>query len=114
MSPISKSYLRASTGMTLSEHISEARKRLLISLAAVVVLGTFAFIDYNQILHWLQQPLCAITSKNQTCTFLVTGPLDGLTLRIKIAFFGGFLFGSPIIFWEAWRFVTPGLKAREK
>jgi sec-independent protein translocase protein TatC len=44
----------------------------------------------------------------------VTNPLDGLTLRIKIGFFGGFLVSSPILFWEAWRFITPGLKAKER
>ena len=60
----------------------------------------------------LQQPYCRANPKH--CMFLVTNPLDGLTLRIKIAFFGGFLLSSPILFWEAWRFITPGLKAKER
>jgi sec-independent protein translocase protein TatC len=33
---------------------------------------------------------------------------------VKIAFFGGFLISSPIIFFQVWRFVTPGLKAKER
>jgi sec-independent protein translocase protein TatC len=112
MSPITKSGRRAVAGMSIAEHLQEARKRLLIAFTAVLLLGVFAFIDYNQILHWLQEPYCRVSKGD--CRFLVTGPLDGLTLRIKIAFFGGLLLGSPVVFYEMWRFITPGLKRNEK
>ena len=105
-------FRNAASGMTLAEHINEARHRFLVSTAAICVLGVGAFIFYPQILHLLQQPLCRAAPKN--CTFLATNPLDGLTLRVKMAFFGGLLFASPVVFWQAWRFVTPGLKARER
>ncbi len=98
--------------MTLAEHLAEARRRFLISAGAVLALGVVAFLIYPSILHVLQKPYCAATPRH--CKFLVTNPLDGLTLRIKIGFFGGLLFSSPILFWQAWRFVTPGLKAKER
>jgi sec-independent protein translocase protein TatC len=98
--------------MTLAEHLAEARRRFLISAATVLVLGVVAFPIYPQILHILQKPYCAATPDH--CKFLVTNPLDGLTLRVKIGFFGGLLFASPVLFWQAWRFVTPGLKSRER
>lgn len=98
--------------MSISEHLAEARKRILISIGAIFVLGIFAFVDYGQILSWLQHPYCQIRPHH--CTFLATGPLDGLTLRIKIAFFGGLLLASPVVFYEIWRFITPGLKRKEK
>jgi sec-independent protein translocase protein TatC len=44
----------------------------------------------------------------------VTNPLDGLTLRFKISVYGGLFFSSPVIFWQAWRFITPGMKASER
>jgi sec-independent protein translocase protein TatC len=103
---------KAATGMTLAEHLAEARRRFLISAATVLTLGVVAFLIYPQILHILQQPYCAATPGH--CRFLVTNPLDGLTLRIKIGFFGGLLFASPVLFWQAWRFITPGLKAKER
>jgi sec-independent protein translocase protein TatC len=105
-------FRKAATGMTLAEHLAEARQRFMISTLAVFVFGTVAFIFYPEILKVLQQPYCRAIPRH--CLFLVTNPLDGLTLRIKIAFFGGFLISSPILFWEAWRFVTPGLKAKER
>jgi len=48
------------------------------------------------------------------CQLYVTGPLDGLSLRIKIAAYGGLFLSLPVILWELWRFITPGLHAREK
>lgn len=98
--------------MTLAEHLAEARRRFLISSASVIILGVVAFLIYPQILHILQRPYCAATPNH--CQFLVTNPLDGLTLRVKIAFFGGLLFSSPVLFWQTWRFITPGLKAKER
>jgi sec-independent protein translocase protein TatC len=103
---------KAATGMTLAEHLGEARRRFLISAATVVILGVVAFAIYPQILHVLQKPYCAATPGH--CKFLVTNPLDGLSLRIKIGFFGGLIFSSPVLFWQAWRFVTPGLRAKER
>ncbi len=98
--------------MTLAEHLAEARQRFLISSASIIVLGIAAFMLYSPILRILQQPYCHAEPGH--CLFLVTNPLDGLTLRIKIAFFGGLLFASPIVFWHVWRFITPGLKAAER
>jgi sec-independent protein translocase protein TatC len=101
--------------MTLAEHLAEIRHRFLVSAITVSLLGVVAFIFYPQILHFLQEPYCAARdAAHKGCTFLVTNPLDGLTLRIKIGFFGGLLAASPVLFWQLWRFITPGLKAQEK
>ncbi|MFI5035263.1 MAG: twin-arginine translocase subunit TatC [Acidimicrobiales bacterium] len=105
-------FRQAVKGMTLAEHLAEARRRFIISTAAVLALGVGAFLFYPQILHVLQDPYCKAVPRH--CTFLVTNPLDGLTLRIKIGFFGGLLFASPVVFWEVWRFITPGLRASER
>jgi sec-independent protein translocase protein TatC len=101
--------------MTLAEHLAEVRHRFLVSAITVSIFGVGAFIFYQRILDFLQKPYCAARSvAHKGCTFLVTAPLDGLTLRIKIAFFGGLLLASPVLFWQLWRFITPGLKARER
>ncbi len=105
-------FSHAASGMTLAEHLAEARHRIMVSLLAIIVLGVAAFLFYPQILQFLQHPYCRDVPKR--CQFLVTNPLDGLTLRVKIAFFGGLLFASPVWFWEMWRFITPGLRARER
>ncbi len=105
-------FRHAAEGMTLAEHLGEARHRFMIAIGSVLALGVAAFIFYPDILKVLQDPYCRAVPRH--CTFLATSPLDGLNLRIKIGFFGGLLFASPIVFWQVWRFVTPGLKATER
>src|ERR1039458_3812761 len=103
---------RAQSGMTLAEHLGELRHRFLVIAVSIAIFGVLGFIFYPHILRILQDPYCSAIPNH--CKFLVTNPLDGLTLRVKIAFFGGFLIASPVILWQAWQFVTPGLKAKER
>jgi sec-independent protein translocase protein TatC len=115
--------------MTLNEHLGELRRRLVICLIAFLVATTVAVVLYTPILHFLIRPLCVangggtrlpgVTSSNtlsgKNCANLyVTSPLDGLSLRVKIAVFGGLTLASPVILFQIWRFITPGLQAREK
>ena len=98
--------------MTLVEHLRELRRRLVICVVAFVVAAGVAVALYDPILNFLLRPLCTVN--HGRCTLYVTSPLDGLSLRVKIGAFGGLVLASPVILWEAWRFVTPGLKAAEK
>ena len=102
----------APDAMTLTEHLTELRRRVLVSVAAFVVAATVAFLGYNWILAGLKHPYCQVAPTH--CGFYVTGPLDGLALRIKIAAYGGIFLASPVWLWELWRFITPGLNPREK
>ncbi|MBV8462914.1 MAG: twin-arginine translocase subunit TatC, partial [Acidimicrobiales bacterium] len=98
--------------MTLAEHLGELRRRVIVGAIAFVVAGTVAFLFYNHILGWLKAPYCQVAPHN--CAFYITGPLDGLALRVKIAAYGGLFLASPILLWELWRFITPGLNPKEK
>jgi len=98
--------------MTLGEHIGELRRRVIVGTIAFVVAATIAFLFYNPILHWLKEPYCQVAPGH--CSFYITGPLDGLALRVKIAAYGGLFLASPVLLWELWRFITPGLKPNEK
>jgi sec-independent protein translocase protein TatC len=99
--------------MTLGEHLAELRRRLLVSVVAFAAAGTAAFVVYPHILHFLQSPYCKVVGPRR-CQLYVTGPLDGLALRLKLATYGGLFLGSPVILWELWRFITPGLNRNEK
>jgi sec-independent protein translocase protein TatC len=99
--------------MTLTGHLMELRRRVIICVLALTVTGTLGFIFYPHLLAFMQHPYCVAVGPKQ-CKFYVTAPLDGLTLRVKLATFGGLILASPIILWEFWRFITPGLKANEK
>ncbi len=98
--------------MTISQHLAELRRRLLIATVAFVVAGTVAAVFYTHMLSILQHPYCQVNPRN--CQFYVTGPLTGLGLRVKMAAFGGLVLASPVILWQLWRFITPGLRSSEK
>jgi sec-independent protein translocase protein TatC len=105
-------FSRAESGMTLGEHLAELRQRFLIIAVCITVVAILGFIFYSHLLSILQNPYCRASPRQ--CKFLVTNPLDGLNLRVKIALFSGVVISSPVILWEVWRFITPGLKAKER
>jgi sec-independent protein translocase protein TatC len=98
--------------MTLVEHLTELRRRVLVCAVAFIVAATVAFLLYNYILSFLKHPYCQVNANH--CGLYVTSPLDGISLRIKIAAYGGLFLASPIFLWELWRFITPGLNPKEK
>jgi len=97
--------------MSVGAHLAELRRRLLVTTVAVAGTCIVSFVAYPQILHWLQAPYCHVT---RHCSLFVTGPLDGLSLRIHVATYAGLFLASPVILWQVWRFVTPGLRRHER
>src|SRR5690242_20438782 len=98
--------------MTLVEHLTELRTRLFISCLAIAVGAVIAFLLYNRILDFLVHPYCEI--RKGKCQLFVQSPLDGIATRLKIAGYGGLMIASPVVLWELWRFITPGLHKQEK
>ena len=98
--------------MTLVEHLTELRTRVLVCALAFVIAATVAFLRLPVDPPFLQHPYCQVSPHR--CGFYITGPLDGLALRVKIAAYGGLFLASPVLLWELWRFITPGLNPREK
>ena len=97
--------------MTLVEHLTELRRRVVVAVIAYAVTGVVCFVFYPHILAFLKSPYCRITPN---CALYMTSPLDGLSLRVEIAAYGGLVLASPVFLWELWRFVTPGLLSHEK
>ena len=105
--------------MPLMEHLIELRRRLLISVAAVALCGIIVFIFYGSVLSFLSGPYEHVTRNSQGCgrhgcKLIVTGPLDPLLVRLKIAGYGGLALSVPIVMWQVWRFIVPGLHQRER
>ena len=98
-------------GMTLVEHLTELRRRLVVSVAAIAVGATIGFLLYERLLNLLLDPYASATGKR---TLFVTDPLEGFQVRLKVAAIAGLLLASPVVVWQAWRFITPGLHRREK
>ena len=100
--------------MTVFEHLGELRRRLMISIVAVVVAGTVVFIFAPEIISWLIRFYNDAAPKGTPNKFIFTGPLDAFATRLKIATYGGIVLASPVWLFQLWRFITPGLNPKEK
>lgn len=96
----------------LKPHLSELRKRLSISLVAIFVMFIFCFAFWQPILAWMIAPLKSVLPEGSNVIF--TGVQEPFFTAMKVAFFAGFIVALPIIFWQFWLFVAPGLYDNEK
>jgi sec-independent protein translocase protein TatC len=97
--------------MSLIEHLTELRRRLIISVVAVGVGFVIAFALYGPILSLLTEPYKAATHSQK---LQALDPLEGFATRLKLATYVGIAIASPVILWQFWRFISPGLHKREK
>ena len=101
------------------DHLVELRKRLLFSFAAIAICGIVVFIFYSSVLSFLSGPYEQVTRGSpgcgrDGCKLIVTGPLEPLMVRLKIAGYGGLALAIPFVMWQIWRFIVPGLHRRER
>ena len=104
-------------GMTLVEHLTELRTRLIICVVAVALGMLAGFILYEQIFDVLIRPYQDIADKHPTIgggRLLQTDPLEGFSIRMRTSAYAGIAFAMPVLLWQLWRFVSPGLYANEK
>jgi sec-independent protein translocase protein TatC len=99
--------------MTVVEHLTELRRRLIISIIAVTLAGIVCFIFSKTIINFFITYYRDATS-DQKRALIFLGPLDAFLTRIKIATYGGIVLALPVWLWELWRFITPGLNPKEK
>ncbi|MGC8512459.1 MAG: twin-arginine translocase subunit TatC [Acidimicrobiales bacterium] len=104
--------------MTLFEHLAELRNRVVIALVAVIAGMIVIWFVYNPIISFMLEPYRSFAAhhpgKAITDNLVTTSPLEGFTTRLKVCGYGGVALATPVIFWELWRFITPGLHKNEK
>jgi sec-independent protein translocase protein TatC len=105
--------------MTWLEHLAELRHRLLICLAVLAAGTVAAWFFYDHLLSFMISPyrdyLIRHPGKDIAHGNLVTtGPLEGFATRLKVSGYAGVALASPVLIWQAWRFVAPGLYKNER
>lgn len=97
----------------IKPHLAELRKRLFISVLCVIVLFFVCLAFSEHILALLTAPLRAVLPAfSNKITFVeLTEPLF---TTMKVSFFAAFILSLPVIFWQFWKFVAPGLYDNEK
>jgi sec-independent protein translocase protein TatC len=100
--------------MSLVDHLEELRWRILKSLIAIAIGTIIAFIFREQIVRFLAAPLPQGADMLTHGKIVVTGITEGFTVFLLISFAAGFILALPVILYQAWAFIAPGLYAHEK
>lgn len=100
--------------MSLLEHLRELRSRL-VKVSIAVVIGTaIAYVFFDQVSGVLIGPYCELNEVASDCRLRVDAPLEGFSIRIKVSMLLGLFLGGPVVFWQLWRFIVPGLTDKER
>lgn len=98
--------------MPFTAHLEELRSCLIISLVAVAAAFFACFAFSEALFSFLTAPLLRL--KTPDLTLIGTGVPEAFFTKIKVAFIAALFFSFPVILWQAWRFVAPGLYEHEK
>ena len=96
-------------GMSLMEHLEELRRRLLWSVGFLMLGFAVAYGFHVRLYGVVQAPLT-----NLHIQLNYTHPTDPLNLYIKTALYGGAILASPLILYQLWLFIAPGMYSHEK
>lgn len=103
--------------MTFWEHLNELRGRLVKGLVAVMIGGLTAWFFRHEILEWLVQPYVlgwntAIPGQAPQLHF--TEPHAAFVGYLKLSIMAGCIFALPVLFYQVWAFIAPGLYSKER
>lgn len=100
--------------MTLIEHLQELKIRVIWSAGAVIVGVLVCIYFWSAIFDLLVAPAPKHPETGESMTLTSFSPLDRISFIFRVGLYGGVLLASPMLVYQALRFVTPGLTPRER
>jgi sec-independent protein translocase protein TatC len=107
--------------MTLIEHLEELRHRLVICILAVAGGAVVGWLLYGPVLNLVLNPYCDYWKTtdpklriNQSCSLFFNEPLGAMVVKLKIVVFIGLMVALPVLLYQLWMFIVPGLTRKER
>jgi sec-independent protein translocase protein TatC len=97
--------------MTLTGHLEELRWCLLKSVLAIVIASTVCYFFSDAVFGFVVAPLRQNLQPGQN--LIGTSVTEAFFIEIKVALAAGAFFSCPVLFYQIWRFIAPGLSGRE-
>jgi len=99
--------------MSLFEHLAELRTRLMRVVIAVVVLGAVSLAFAREIYGFLMRPVL-MSLPAASAQLIYTSAIEELNVLMKIGLYAGVFMSTPVLLWQIWGFISPGLYDNEK
>jgi len=99
--------------MNFLDHLMELRKRLIHTLWGVLLGFLIAYHYSRQIYEFLMRPLCR-TFEDPICPIIYMSVAEPFMVYVKVGIISGIFLAAPWIFFQLWKFVSPGLHTHEK
>ena len=100
--------------MSLIDHLTELRKRLIWSFIYIVLIFIICFYFANNLFSFLAKPLVNLLDVEKGQGFIYTALQEAFFTELKVAFFFALFFSFPLISIQIWKFIAPGLYSNEK
>jgi sec-independent protein translocase protein TatC len=109
--------------MSLFEHLNELRARLFKSALAIAIAFVIGFVVRQPVFNLLIRPYCELPAELRAgstafdpdgCTLVFTDVLGAFFISLKAAAVVAVVLAAPIVFYQLWRFITPGLRSVER
>ena len=100
--------------MSLIDHLTELRKRLLWSFIYIILIFFICFYFASDLFYFLAKPLLNLLQTDKGQGFIYTALQEAFFTELKIAFFFALFFAFPLIAIQIWKFIAPGLYKHER
>jgi sec-independent protein translocase protein TatC len=107
--------------MTVVEHLEELRHRIVVSVIAVLGGGILGWFLYQPFMNLVNNPFCdyvnglpADRRPPAGCRLVFSGPVDAMLIKLKVVLFLGLFLALPVLLYQLWAFIVPGLTTRER
>lgn len=100
--------------MSLGEHLTELRNRLMICAVTVLVLAIVGWFLFPYVFDALKRPFTIAAAQGLQADLNFQGVGTGLNVRLQLSAYVGLILSSPMIMLQTWLFVMPGLHKNER
>lgn len=114
--PSEEKLARQMGSMSLLQHLEELRKCIIRSAAAVAIgFGVCWYFAQDKIYPLIEKPILVVFKKYNIDPHLTyLSPTDPFNLYLKVGLMAGIFLASPVILYQVWSFISPGLYRNEK
>jgi sec-independent protein translocase protein TatC len=98
--------------MSFLDHLDELRRRLVAAAISLAAGAIVAFLFIDKIFEFIMRPLYEKLPQGSKLTYIE--PTEAFMLYVKIGLLAGLIIAAPLIMWQLWLFIAPGLYAHEK